>query len=410
MSEYYLNFWECKKELSKRVLEPPPTRIQLLSGPRQVGKTTLLLDLAEEYATRAIYVAGDAPEASLPGFWERLSVQIETLASDKGGMALVLLDEIQHIDNWSIRLKAEWDKIKRKNLPVHVIATGSSSLHLGAGSRETLAGRFEKLTLAHWSANSLSQAFEIPVKEAAHLVVEIGTYPGAFNLRTNRMRWAAYVRDAIMEPAIGRDLLALGIIRRPALLRQIFAIAINSPAQIMSLKKLQGQLQDHGALETIAHYLELLEDAFLIASLEKFSIRSSRSRSSPPKLITLNNAFLAASNVENIPNATTDPARFGAWVENACLAHAWNAGQKVWYWREEPLEVDGVIEGSWGKWAVEIKTGSWGLKDITGLLEFTRRNQKYAPLILCDENMVPIAERAGVRGMSWIDFLGAGNP
>jgi len=40
------------------------------------------------------------------------------------------------------------------------------------------------------------------------------------------------------------------------------------------------------------------------------------------------------------------------------LAHAWNSGQVVSYWREEPLEVDGILEGSWGKWAIEVKTGN----------------------------------------------------
>ena len=60
-------------------------------------------------------------------------------------------------------------------------------------------------------------------------------------------------------------------------------------------------------------------------------------------------------------------------AENACLAFAWNAGQRVSYWREEPFEVDAVIEGNWGKWAVEIKTGAVSPADLRGLTEFTRR-------------------------------------
>jgi predicted AAA+ superfamily ATPase len=75
------------------------------------------------------------------------------------------------------------------------------------------------------------------------------------------------VRDAILEPAIGRDILALAAVRRPALLRQVFGVAASSPAQIVSLQKIQGQLQDAGALETLSHYLGLLEEAFLVAAL-----------------------------------------------------------------------------------------------------------------------------------------------
>jgi predicted AAA+ superfamily ATPase len=289
------------------------------------------------------------------------------------------------------------------------VATGSSALHLAAGSRESLAGRFERLTLSHWSAQAVSQTFGVKGEEATDLVVRMGSYPGAFPMREDVPRWSAYVRDAILEPAIGRDILALASVRRPALLRQVFGVAASSPAQIISLQKLQGQLQDSGALETVAHYLALLEEAFLVASLPKYSARESRRRASPPKLVTLNNALLAVMDPQGIANAT-DPARFGTWVENACLAHAWNFGQSVSYWREEPLEVDGVLEGSWGKWAVEVKTGKFQMKDLTGLLEFTRRHPAFKPLVICSTGGLATAERAEIAASTWQEFLLSGPP
>jgi hypothetical protein len=217
---------------------------------------------------------------------------------------------------------------------------------VGAGSRESLAGRFERLTLTHWPAPALTKVFGLPREESAHLTVRLGSYPGAMPLRNDLARWRAYVRDAIIEPAIGRDLLALHAVRRPALRRQVFALCTGMPAQIVSLQKLQGQLHDPGALETIAHYLELLEQAFLVAGLEKFGERVHRRRAAPPKLVTLNNALLSAMHPAGPPDLERDPARFGAWVENACLAHAWNCEQQVRYWRGESLEVDAVLEGS----------------------------------------------------------------
>jgi uncharacterized protein len=199
-------------------------------------------------------------------------------------------------------------------------------------------------------------------------------------------------------------------VRRPALLRQVFGVAASSPAQIVSLQKLQGRLQDAGALETVAHYLALLEEAFLVAPVPKYSTRAARRRAAPPKLLTLNNAFLAVMAPEGIASATTDPTRFGAWVENACLASAWSAGQNVTYWREEPLEVDGVFEGSWGKWAVEVKTGKFQMSDLTGLLEFTRRHPAFKPLVLCSASGCATAERAEVSAMTWQEFLLTGPP
>jgi predicted AAA+ superfamily ATPase len=400
---FRLTYRDCRELFARRLAEPP-TRIQLLGGPRQVGKTTLLLELAEELGARALYAAGDTPEAYLPGFWERLWARAEEIARTDGG-CVVLLDEIHFLENWAGRLKGQWDRLRRRKTRVHVIATGSSALHLGSGSRESLAGRFERVTLAHWTAAALRDAFRIKADEAAETIVRQGSYPGAFDLRGDPPRWAAYVRDAILEPAIGRDLLALAPVRKPALLRQVFGVCASSPAQIVSLQKLQGQLQDPGALETIAHYLSLLEEAFLVAPLEKHSTRTTRRRASPPKVVTLNNALLAVSDPRGVPDPATDQARFGEWLENACLAYAWNAGQRVTYWREEPYEIDAVVEGSWGRWAIEVKSGQVEENALRSLGEFTRRFPGYRPLVICDARVRTRVERAGIEAVDWREFL-----
>jgi len=399
----------CLALLRARLAEPAPGRIQLLTGPRQVGKTTLLLALQEGEGDRAVYAAADGPEAALPGFWERLWAEVAAVAARRG-RATLLLDEAHLVPDWAARLKSEWDRLRRRRLPVHVVATGSSALGLASGSRESLAGRFERTVLSHWSAASLAQVFGLAPAQAAEVLVREGAYPGAFPLRGDPPRWTAFVRDAILEPAIGRDLLALGVVRRPALLRQVFGVCAASPAQVVSLQKLQGQLQDPGALETIAHYLALLEQAFLVAPLPKFSPRPARQRAAPPKLVTLSNALLAAADPRGAPDPRIDPARYGAWVENACLAHAWCAGQRVSYWREEPLEVDAVVEGTWGSWAIEVKTGTVTQGDLRGLAELTRRHPALRPLVLCDRGAFEAVRRAGLRAMDWRDFLARGPP
>src|SRR5262245_47371982 len=140
--DYRLGFHQARDVLATRLAELAPGRIQLLAGPRQVGKTTLLLELAEQYGKAAIYAAADGPEAVLPGFWERLWSRAEQIASDEG-RAIVLLDEAHLLRDWASYLKGEWDRLRRRNLPIHVVATGSSALKLTHGSRESLAGRFE---------------------------------------------------------------------------------------------------------------------------------------------------------------------------------------------------------------------------------------------------------------------------
>jgi predicted AAA+ superfamily ATPase len=391
-----------------RLKEAAPARIQLLTGPRQVGKTTLLLDIAAQLGDGAVYVASDEPDAALPGFWERRWAEAEARAGQ--GNAVLLLDEIHHLSDWAARLKSHWDRARRRHIPIHVVATGSSALRVATGSRESLAGRFERLTLSHWPAAALVEAFHLSPREAAHNFVRFGSYPGAVEFQQNFARWRDYLRDAIIEPAIGRDVLALGTVRRPALLRQVFAIATGAPAQIMSLQKMQGQLQDRGALETVAHYLALLQDAYLVVPLEKYAIQVHRRRASPPKLVVLNNALLSATHPNGPPDPAREPDRFGFWVENACLAFAINQDQQVTYWREEPQEVDAILDGSWGKWAVEVKTGKFDILALRGLLEFCRRNSAFTPLVISAPGGEEVAQRHGIQSISWEDFLVTGPP
>jgi len=161
----HLDYTGCREALRRRLAEPAPGRIQLVTGPRQVGKTTLLLEFAAELGERATYIAADGPEAALPGFWERLWNRAEEMAASQGRTNVVLIDEVQHLAGWAARLKAEWDRLRRRRLPVHVVATGSSALRLASGSNESLAGRFERLTLAHWSASALARTFNLAPDE-----------------------------------------------------------------------------------------------------------------------------------------------------------------------------------------------------------------------------------------------------
>lgn len=406
---FLLSFQECRAILLKRLSEEAPGRIQLLVGPRQVGKTTLLLEVGKKFGKRAFYIALDSPEASLPGFWERFWMKVEGAAQSKERV-IVLLDEAHIFPDWSTLLKAQWDRLVREKIPVHIIATGSSALHLTADSQESLAGRFERLTLTHWMPSYFAEAFHLSPQKTVEIFIKMGAYPGAFSYIHDFPRWKAYVRDAIVETAIGRDIMSLAPIRKPALLRQVFAVCMSVPAQIISLQKMMGQLQDAGVLETLAYYLSLLEEAFLVAAVPKYSMKEIRMRASPPKIVVLSNALLACTDQNMPPDPKTDPKRFGTWVENACLALAWNAGQKVRYWRKESYEVDGVIEGSWGKWAIEVKTGSFDFSDLKGLIEFTQQHPTFRPLVLCDVEKIKNVERMNLTAIPWEQFLLTGPP
>jgi predicted AAA+ superfamily ATPase len=405
MTESFLNgsIRTARATLERRLAEPPPSRLQLLVGPRQVGKTTLLLDLAKAWQDHGLYVAADAPASQLPGWRERVWVQ----ACDRARQApaALFLDEVQSQPGWSGWLKACMDEILRDRLPLHVVATGSSALTLSGGSRESMAGRFERIAVAQWSASDLVACLGVPPADAANRIVSHGGYPGAVRLWDEPERWRAYLRDAIVEPAIGRDLLALEVVRKPALLRQVVALACGHPAEIWSLDKISGSLTEQGALETIAHYLDLLREAFLVAPLQKHAGSVLRRRRAPPKLVVLDNALLVGAGDLMPPDQATDPTRWGRWVENACLAHAVKRGLKVTYWRDEPWEADGVFDGDRGRWVVEIKTGPYGASDLRGLAQASAVLPKHRPLVLCDPGQEEPARHAGFTAVAWTEFL-----
>ena len=399
-------FYATRDRLLERLAEPAPGRAQILTGPRQVGKTTILLEIAREWGDRAIYLALDSPEAVLPGWWEVQWRRATQLAGT--GKAVLLLDEAQYLSGWSRVVKSAIDQAYRENLPLHIVVTGSAALELGSGARETMAGRYERIALRQWNAQDLARAFSLSREQAVETFVRFGSFPGGISLLSDLPRWKAYLRDSIINAAVGRDILALEQVRKPALLRQIFAICAGHPSEILSLTKIAGAIADAGTLETIAHYLNLLEEAYLISPVRKFSARELRRRASPPKVVPLSNAFLAAASMDDPPLPGDNPATWGRWVENACLAFATGCEQTVHYWREEPLEVDAVLSGSWGDWAVEIKTGDYTSRDLAGLLEFCRRYPDYRPMVLCDEKHTDTARRLGVEVRPWTEFLWEG--
>jgi predicted AAA+ superfamily ATPase len=180
-------------------------------------------------------------------------------------------------------------------------------------------------------------------------------------------------------------------------------VSVGHPAEVVSLQKLAGELAERCALETIAHYLHLLEDACLVAGAQKFSTHVIRQRAAPPKLTVLNHGLMAAATAA--PKREQDPVRWGHWVENAVGAFAWNAGQRVYYWRAEPLDVDWVLDGSWGAWAVEVKSGAYRQQDLRGLLEFCRLHPKFRPLLLCADGDEAAGSDLGISTQSWASFL-----
>lgn len=332
--------------------------IQVVAGPRQVGKTTLVRQVVETSGLVSRYASADEPTLR-GGEWIGQQWDAARLAARDVGRrgALLVLDEIQKTSGWSEAVKRLWDADTAEGVPLKVILLGSAPLHIQRGLTESLAGRFEVLHLPHWSYDEMRSAFGWTLDQ----FLFYGGYPGAAPLVKEPERWTRYIKDSLIETTISRDVLLLTRVDKPALLRRLFELGCAYSGQVLSYQKMLGQLQDAGNTTTLAHYLELLAGAGMVAGLQKFTGGAARQRGSSPKLQVLNTALLGAQSRLTIEEARADPSFWGRVVESAVGAHLANAAAagacELFYWRDRNREVDFVVRAGRAVTAIEVKSG-----------------------------------------------------
>ena len=332
-------------------LREPRRFIQVVAGPRQVGKTTLVQQVVEDLGRPVVFASADEPTLRGPGWlaqqWERARLKA------RGAEAVLVIDEVQKAAGWAEAVKRRWDEDTRDGIALHVVLLGSAPLLVQQGLSESLAGRFEIIHLPHWSLAEMRAAFGFGLDEYLHF----GGYPGAAPLIGEPERWRRYIRDALIETTLSRDILLLEPVRKPALLRRLFELGCQYSGQILSYNKMLGQLQEAGNTTTLAHYLDLLAAAGMLAGLQKFAGQGVRRRASSPKLQVFNTALMTAE--LDMDPARVDPELHGRLVESAVGAHLINAAAQgqcaVCYWREGGHEVDFVVTRDDVRLAIEVK-------------------------------------------------------
>lgn len=410
-------------------LDEEPERLIVIAGPRQTGKTTLVLQALERSDRPYRYVPVDEPaSAVLPSFpgddeipfevpegaaysitserdtrwlvrqWERAR-----LHADRSERGFVLaFDEIQKIHDWSEAVKGLWDADRRQGRRLHVVLLGSAPLLMQQGMSESLAGRYEMIRLAHWSFAEMSAAFGFDLPH----YVYFGGYPGAATLAREQDRWQAYVADAIVEPNIERDILAMQRVHKPALLKRVFELGARYSGQILAYNKMLGQLQDAGNTTTLTRYLDLLEKAGLIAGIPNSAGPEHRRRASSPKLNVLNTALMSALSGYTFEEAKADRSFWGRLVESAVGAHLFNSGAttvRVHYWRDKKgREVDFVLTRRTKRTGVEVKSGALLRAGLGGLEEFGKQFGDAATMIV-GEGGIPLSEFLSIPAREWLE-------
>jgi predicted AAA+ superfamily ATPase len=338
-------------------LESSRDYIQVVLGPRQVGKTTGILGYLRKTPQPHLYFTADdvlAPtESWIEEKWQEAVI--------KNPNCLLVIDEIQKVPTWSSTVKKLWDRQKRsKSTRIQLVLLGSSSLEIHQGLNESLTGRFQMIRAHHWDFERSRKLVGMDVEQ----FIRCGGYPGSYGLLTKPQKWESYIQDSIVETVIGKDILQIARIAKPALFRQAFRILMSYPAQDISYTKLLGQLQDKGNTDLIKHYIGLYEAAFLLQSIPKYSGSLVASRTSSPKLIPLCGALIHR-------DVITTKEGYGRAVEAAVGAILIQSGLQVEYWRDGNSEVDFVTQFGGILYAIEVKSGRQ--RSTKGPLDFAKR-------------------------------------
>ena len=385
--------------LKERILEPRKF-MQVVAGPRQVGKSTLVGQVLEQVSIPHVIEAADGVDPKDSDWIHRVWEAARATMMIRGiEVYLLVIDEVQKIENWSEMVKREWDADTRNHLNLKVVLLGSSRLLLKKGLTESLAGRYELIRMPHWSLQEMRDAFGVTLDE----YIYFGGYPGPAHMIKDERRWRKYIKGSLVAPAIEKDVIMTSNIYKPALMKQLFELGCSYSAEILSLTKLMGQLQDAGNVTTLAGYLEILDECALLTALQKYANDEARKRGSIPKYQVYNNALLTAYKGRDFVTDRTDTKAWGRWVESAVGAHLLSMADEldynVYYWREpsrnkdeNDKEVDFIIDNGGEVTAIEVKSGRRGMNAV--LPDFVEAFKPKRSFVV------------GTGGVSLEDFLG----
>ncbi|MEW6367459.1 MAG: ATP-binding protein [Acidobacteriota bacterium] len=386
-------------ELSKRLGERRRF-LQVLAGPRQTGKTTLARQVMDASVLPAHYSSADEPTLRDRAWIEQQWDIARLRARNSGSGGLLILDEIHKVPGWSDVVKRLWDADTQARVPLKVVLLGSAPLLVKRGLVESLAGRFEIIVIPHWSFGEMREAFGLSLEE----YVFFGAYPGSAELITTPERWRSYIVDSLIETTISRDILLLTRVDKPALLRRLFHLGCRYSGQVLSYQKMLGQLTDAGNTVTLAHYLELLKGAGMLAGIEKFAGSVVRQRGSSPKFQVMNNALTTAQDARTPAEAQADRDHWGRLVESTVGAHLLNTtlgtNIEVTYWREGNHEVDFVLSRGRTTVAIEVKSGRTP-GSLPGMDAFARRFAPRRKLLVGGQG-IPLEEFLSSPAAAWI--------
>ncbi len=326
------------------------SRVILLYGPRQAGKTTLSKHVIQQMGLKTLMINADQTK-----YMDVLSSRdLEKLRSLVHGYELLFIDEGQRIPEIGINLKILHDELPE----LKILVTGSSSFLLSGKVTESLAGRKKVHTLLPVSMQELSEIynpFELHDQLESRMI--FGSYPEVITT-VNDTDKEDYLRD-ISSSFIYKDILELEMIKHPHKIRELLkalAFQIGSQVSVNELCVKLGLNRD-----TVERYLFLLEQSFVIFRLSAFSRNQRKELSKSQKYFFYDNGIRNVL-IDNL-KPVKDRNDTGALWENFLIAERRKylffnrKSANCYFWRTySGSEIDYVEEVGSEYHAYEIKT------------------------------------------------------
>jgi len=313
----------------------------VLIGPRQVGKTTLALDLAESRPSVYLDLESDADRA-------RLSEPELYLAGHEN--ELVILDEVHRLPDLFQTLRGLIDTGRRKGLRTgRFLLLGSASLDLLRQSGESLAGR-----IAHLEMHPLDGR-EVPADDLQRLWLR-GGFPDSLLARDDRtsLRW----RQDFIRTYLERDIPQLGPRIAAETLRRFWTMLAHHQSGLLNAAELSRSLGVDG--KTVAAYLDLMVDLLLVRRLEPWHANSGKRLVKSPRVYVRDSgvvhALLGLATADELLGHPVAGASYEGFIIETLIAASPPGTAANFYRTAAGAEIDLVLTLPSGDvWAIEIK-------------------------------------------------------
>lgn len=399
---------EFRRDVFDELYQDVRTLPQMISvtGPRRVGKSTLLLQCIQQLvkdaadpqaqAHRIVYFSMDDPALELPGidrdpFFNALMATANESA--RHGPTYLFLDEIQRFARWELYLK----KIYDLKTAVRLVVSGSASTPIFRKSRESLLGRIKgfhvlPFTFREWwacpdtrhvspsgkpaqsVARALRKTGQVHQRAAAPNLVKVlrasheldryhdeverylfeGGFPEVWNL-PSLLAKQEYLYQNQVERVIFEDLLVAAEFRKPEMLRRFYLGLLKDPGRETNLSQLSGQIEL--ARSTIETYFPLLEATDLVWRLHKHTSTKATPKAGNFKTYLVDLAVRNAVMKLDLEHMRGDQALMGYYAENCVANHLrrWPGLVELGYWRRNDEELDFIVDFGSARIGVEVK-------------------------------------------------------